>query len=198
MRKALFAVLVAVVTVLAFAPGAQASSNLKCFGTESGSTCTADKNGSFILSNNTSQYSGVYIPGQGFAGKLLSSVSALQFNYDGAISGGSPRFSLSVIDSTGRDGYLFIDAASCNMADVTTSPSSGLVSPLVDTTCVVSGYYYNVDGSTDSFYYSSWQDFLNSADGQGAKFFTNNLFVIADQAGTVTVSNIKVATSSKK
>jgi hypothetical protein len=174
------------------AGAAQGASGLKCFGQESGSTCTSTKAG-YTLAVDAGEYAGVYVPGQGLTGKSLAGVSSLQFNYTGEISGGSPRFSLSVTDAAGRDGWLFIDAASCNVADNSTSPSTGLVSPLVDPTCAVSGYYFNADGSATGYYYSSWQDFLNSADGEGARFFSNNSFVIADQAGTVTVSNVSVA-----
>lgn len=192
MKRAFLTTAVVAAMALATAGTAQGASALKCFGEESGSTCTSTKAG-YILDVDAGEYAGVYIPGQGLSGKLLAKVSALQFNYSGAISGGSPRFSLSVIDSTGRDGYVFIDAASCNTSDDSSSPSTGLVSPLDDPTCAVSGYYWNSDGTTEGFYYASWQDFLNSDDGTGARFFTNNSFVIADQAGTVTISNVDVA-----
>jgi hypothetical protein len=177
---------------VATAGTAQSASGLKCFGQESGSTCTSTKAG-YELVVGTGQYAGVYIPGQGLNGKSLAGITSLQFNYTCDISGGSPRFTLSVIDGSGRDGWLFIDAASCNVGDNTASPSTGLVSPLVDASCAVSGYYWNSDNTTSGFYYTSWQNFLASSDGTSARFFSNNSFVIADQAGSVTVSNISVA-----
>lgn len=162
--------------------------SLKCFGTDSGSECISNKNGSFTLVNDAGEYSGVYVPGKSIAGKSFSSVTQLQFNYDGDISGGSPRFTLPIIDATGRDGWVFIDAPTCNIADNTSSPSAGLVSPLVDPSCAVSGYVWNADNTTEGFYYASWQDFLAGVGGT-SKIGTNTPFIIADQAGTVTVSN---------
>jgi hypothetical protein len=175
---------------------AASKTSLKCFGTESGSECIANKDGSFTLVNGAGEYSGVYIPGQRLAGKAFATVSQLRFNYDGDISGGSPRFTLPIIDSTGRDGWVFIDASSCNIADNTSSPSSGLVSPLVDPSCAVSGYVWNADNTTEGFYYGSWQDFLAGIGGS-AVIGSNTPFLIADQGGTVSVSNVVFGAGKK-
>jgi hypothetical protein len=197
MRRLILGAGAAVLGLVTLAPAAQSATSLKCFGTESGSTCTPLKNGAFTLSNDAGEYSGVYVPDSGLNGKLYSSISKLQFNYSGDISGGSPRFTLPILAADGRDGWVFIDAASCNVADNSTSPSTGLVSPLVDPSCAVSGYLFNADSTTEGFYYTSWNAFMAGV-GSGARFFSNNPFVIADQAGTVTVSNIQLATSGKK
>ena len=188
------------------APGANAepsskSSQLACFdGTTDGvadGSCVRDSSSFVLDANNESAdpdgaYAGVYLTNKSLSGKSFATVTSLGFSYDGAVSGGSPRFSLPIVGSDGRDGWVFIDAASCNDGE-------GHVAPLADPTCVVSGYYWNPDGSaeqTEGFYYTNWSDFL--AGEPGAEFGSNYAFVIADQPGIVTVSNVVLGNAKQR
>jgi hypothetical protein len=111
------------------------------------------------------------------------------------VSGGSPRYSIPVLNAEGNDGYVFIDAASCN-------DGAGLVAPLTDATCVVSGYVWTdfqddpatpeIEYSPESFYYTSWADFLAGEPDLTVRpgYAT---FIIADQPGTVTVSDVQLS-----
>ena len=199
------AIAAAAIAVVA-APGANAapnpkSSQLACFdGTTdgvAGGSCARDGNSFTLDADNPTgdpdgAYAGVYLTNKSLSGKTFASVTTLGFSYDGAVSGGSPRFSLPIIGSDGRDGYVFIDAASCN-------DGAGHVAPLTDPTCVVSGYYWNPDGSsepTEGFYYESWSDFL--AGESGAELGSSYAFVIADQPGVVTVSDIQLGNAKQR
>lgn len=191
---AVFALAVGGATVLGFSASANAdpsptANQQICFdGASEGAgngVCTRNKNGDFTLSNAApGDYSGVYVPRSGFVGKHFSEIT-LGFSYDGDTAGGSPRYSIPVLESDGpRDGYVFIDAPTCN-------DGAGQVAPNSDPTCAVSGYYYEANGSVvDSFYYGSYDAFLA---GEGdPTVFDAIPFVIADQPGTVRVFDIKL------
>jgi hypothetical protein len=199
--KAGFAIGATVVALLAVGTGGAAQAagtNLKCFGTDSGSTCVQNKNGSVTLTNDAAgEYAGVYVPGQGLAGKPLTSVTALQFAYSATVTpnGGNPRFNLYITNTTGQTGVAFIDTRTCN----TSSPDNpdlmdGYVNPLSDPDCAISGYY--IGG--DSFAYASWSDFV--AGEAGAKFAAESPEVMIDSGyqGSVTLSSIKIVVSGKK
>ena len=74
--------------------------------------------------------------------------------------------------------------------------------PLTDTTCVVSGYLWTdwqddpntaeIEYTPESFYYNSWADFLAGI-GSTLTVGDNYAFIIADQPGTVVLSDIKLA-----
>src|SRR5215204_6071122 len=94
-----------------------AGTNLKCFGTDSGSTCVQNKDGSITLTNDAAgEYAGVYIEDQRLVGKPLTSVTVLQFAYNASVTpnGGNPRFNLYITNSAGQTGPVFIDTRTCN------------------------------------------------------------------------------------
>ena len=175
-----------------------AGTNLKCFGTASGSTCIQNKDGSVTLTNDApGEYAGVYVPGQALVGKPLSSVTALQFGYNATQTpnGGNPRFNLYITNPAGQTGTVFMDSTTCN----TSFPNDpalkvGFVNPLSDPDCAVSGYY---DGGA-SFSYPSWKAFL--AGQSNVKFAAESPEIMIDSAyqGAVTVSNVKLALSGRK
>jgi hypothetical protein len=175
-----------------------AGPNLQCFGTDSGSTCVQNKDGSTTLTNDAAgEYAGVYVPGKGLAGKPLTSVTALQFAYDASVTpnGGNPRFNLYITNSIGQTGTVFIDTRTCN----TSFPDNpdlqvGFVNPLSDPDCAISGYY--AGGS--SFSYSSWTAFV--AGETNARFAAESPEIMIDSAyqGSVTVSKVKLALSGRK
>jgi hypothetical protein len=197
-RLAVGAVIAALLTVGTAGAAQAAGTNLKCFGTDSGSTCVQNKNGSVTLTNDgDGEYAGVYVPGQGLTGKSLTSVTALQFRYDATVTpnGGNPRFNLYITNSAGQTGTVFIDTRTCN----TSSPDNpdlraGFVNPLSDPDCVISGYYTG----GPSFSYPSWNAFLEGE--TNARFAAESPEVMIDSAyqGSVTISNVKLSVSGRK
>ena len=193
------------------APGANAAPSPKpnqsvCF-TGGGGTCTALGGGAFTLgipaSGNYSSYAGVTVSSKSLTGTAFADLTKVQFTYEGDIAGGSPRYSLKVVGADGRDGWVFVDAASCD------DNGDGVVDPLDEPACVVSGYFFNTDGSTESFYYTSWDAFL--AEESGAVLGDRKPFVVYDFApggtapeyadnpeGSVTVSEIFLAAAKKR
>ncbi len=144
-------------------------------------TCVRNGAKSFTLTNPApGDYSGVYVESSSLSGMRFADITSLGFAFAGATSGGSPRYSIPIAGG----GYVFVDAASCNTSD-NPAASSGTVDPLHDQTCVVSGY-----DSTHDFYYPSWQAFLNGE--PGITVANNYVFIVADQPGTVTLSNIEL------
>ena len=111
----------------------------------------------------------------------------LGFNYTGVATAGSPRISLP-IDVTGdgtTDFYAFIGAFYCN-------DGAGLVDPIHDSTCTI---FYT--GGPDSGY-PNWAAFVAAHQTWHVGAIP---FVIADDAGFWTVSNVHLgeaaATSDK-
>jgi len=184
------------------ASAANASSQLLCFdgttdtangdtgGAVYGGVCTRTSNGA-ILDNSvpvgSGDYSGVYYQTSSLSGKTLGQVTQLSFNYTGVATAGSPRISLP-IDVTGdgtTDFYAFIGAFYCN-------DGAGLVDPIHDSTCTI---FYT--GGPDSGY-PNWAAFVAAHPTWHVGAIP---FVIADDAGFWTVSNVHLgeaaATSDK-
>jgi len=115
-------------------------------------------------SDPNNNYSGVYLKQDSLQDKPVSDVT-LHFSYVGDVSGGSPRFSIPLGDSIHR--YLFVDAAS--------NPGSKTVE-LTDTTWVST---YTWSGTFGEF---------KAKNADAAVHGT--AFIIADQPGIVTISNI--------
>src|SRR5687767_10790383 len=106
------AVMAFAVVGLSFSP-AQAAPSTKanqptCFTDDSGSTCVRKGSAFTIVNDLPGEYGGVYVENQSLAGKSVSEISELGFRYSGAVSGGSPRYSIPIIDADTNDGYLFI------------------------------------------------------------------------------------------
>jgi hypothetical protein len=173
------------------AAASNGSSQLLCFdgttdtangntgGAVYGGVCTRTANGAMLNNSapvGSGDYSGVYYKRSSLSGKLLGSVTQLSFNYMGVPTNGSPRISLP-IDVTGdgtTDFYAYISAFHCN-------DGAGLVDPIHDTTCTI---FY--DGGPISGY-PNWAAFVAAHPTWHVGAIP---FVIADDAGLWTVSNV--------
>ena len=162
------------------APG---QNKLTCFDGPSentiyGGSCTitskAAKKGAAVLDNTDGDtdgsYSGVYIETNNLAGQALSDITSISFQYTGTATAGSPRISLPL--SSG--GYAFISAYYCNNG-------AGLVDAINDETCTI---YYGANS------YENWDAFV--AANPGATVGTDYSFIIADDPGTWTISNVRL------
>jgi hypothetical protein len=162
---------------------------LLCFsGTDDGGpyggTCTLTRRGansSALLVTNDGDpdgsYAGVYSNNRWIYGKSLSSISTLSFRFSGdAASAGSPRFSVP-IDTDGdgdTDIWAFISAFYC-------SNNSGTVSA-TNPGCTIftsdGGSFSSVDALVEAY-----------PDAEIAN--DNYVFVISDEPGQWTISNVK-------
>ena len=173
------------------AAASNGSSKLLCFdgttdtangqtgGAVYGGVCTRTADGA-VLDNSvpvgSGDYSGVYYKTSSLSGKLLGDVTQLSFNYTGIPTAGSPRISLP-IDVTGdgtTDFYAFIGAFYCN-------DGAGLVDPIHDSTCTI----FYTGGPVSG--YPNWAAFVAA---HPTWHVGATPFVIADDAGLWTVSNV--------
>jgi hypothetical protein len=170
------------------APG---QNKLQCFsgsadgdqgGVTYGGTCrllSSGAKGTAVLDNSDGDtdgsYSGVYVENSNLNGKRLSEIAQLSFQYTGTATAGSPRFSLPLSGG----GYAFISAYYCNNG-------AGLVDAISDPTCTI---YYN--GAS----YENWAAFV--AANSALTVTSATPFVIADDAGSWTVSNVKLGKAGK-
>jgi hypothetical protein len=155
--------------------GAKGSATL----TVTGATGTGDA-GVYYLGYNNSIYS---VP--------LANVTQLSFNYTGTATGGAPRFSIPIDQDNnsstgnpslgaGTEGFAFVGAALCN-------DGAGFVDVVNDPTCDVN--YLGVD-------YPNWAAFT-AAFPSAVVSFGDYVFVIADETGTWTVSNVVIGKPGK-
>jgi hypothetical protein len=127
-------------------------------------------NAGATFTNEAGEYSGVYVKSKSLSDKPLADLD-VSFKSTGQTAGGAPRFSLPL--NTGVNQYAFLDASNCG--------TSGVVSTN-DPTCRV---FLNF--GTESF--ANWDAFAAAKPSwRIAKDATP--FIIADVAGTYTVSNI--------
>lgn len=177
------------------APG---QNKLTCFdGTTDGGytgVCTLNSKGakgSATLNNNDgdldpyNNYSGVYVLNSTMYETLLSGITQLSFSYTGdAATAGSPRISIPVDtnDDGVSDGYLFASAYYCN-------DGAGMVDIINDPTCQI---YTNF--SADSF--ANWAELVAL---HPAWAIANDayVFLVADDPGSWTVSNVKFGKAGK-
>ncbi len=185
------------VTANAAAPTTAPGQNkLKCFdgpseGTIYGGDCVLTSNGArgpATLDNTDGDvdgsYSGVYVDNSNLNGKNIGEVTQLSFSYTGTATAGSPRLSIPV-DTNGDgtpDGYLFVSAFYCN-------DGAGLVDAINDPSCTI---YTNF--SSESF--DNWADLVAT---YPTWFIANDspIFIVADDAGMWTVSNVKLGKPGK-
>ena len=154
-----------------------------------GGTCTLPTKGakgSAVLDTDggdiDGEYAGVYVENSNVYGKLLSAVATLSFEYVGSVPGaGAPRFSLPVAETGGTtDAYAYISAYYCN-------DGLGLVDATNDPTCTI---WYGANS------YVNWAAF--TAAYPSAKVATDAyVFVIADEPGNWTVSNVNFGKPGK-
>lgn len=179
MRKLLIVLGIAILAIIGFAPNAGAApsataNKLKCFdgaseaasvgaapGTYGYGVCT-QKGQTFTLDNPApGDYSGVYVEAQNLEGQSVKNLG-LTYTYSGTTSGGSPRFSIPLFGG----GYAYVDAA-CDA-------NGDRIINLQEPGCNISdsnGYY----------------GLASSYPGVVGAGYT---FIVADQPGTVTLSNI--------
>lgn len=186
---------------LAQADAGTAGNKLQCFsGTEDGGyngTCTLIKNGADINTvdadaDPNNAYAGVYIQNSNLNGKRLSEINKLSFSYSGSgVAGGSPRVTFPIdIDGDGvttypgYDDYVTSDALGCGNGAAT----SGTVDPLNNSACTVS-----LNGGAT---YANWSAFL--AAFPNARVGDNLPFVIVDQPGTFSITNVQLGRGAAK
>ena len=136
--------------------------------------------------NVNGSYSGVYIIGSNLNGKLLADVGQLSFVYTGDPTAGSPRISLPLdINSDGiTDVYAFIGATYCNNG-------AGLVDAIKDPTCTIFVTGGDIGG------YSDWQALIAAYPTARVGPDGALPFVIADDAGLWTVSDVRLGKASR-
>lgn len=171
-----------IVLVAAFAllaTPALAANPLLCFADAPG-TCLISS-GIATLNNTSGGGSGVYTAVSSLTSKTLAQVNQLSFSYTGTPTAGSPRISLPVdMDANGTtDVYAFIGANLCNNG-------SGLVDAINNLSCKIFITGGDVGG------YTGWAAFVTAF--PSAKVGPDVPFVIADDAGLWTVSNIHLGT----
>ncbi len=152
-------------------------------------TCTVNADGTATLDtidgdlDPNNAYAGVYLQNSNLSGKRLRDVNQLAFSYSGTgEAGGSPRLSIP-IDENGdgtTEAYAFIDTLGCN-------DGAGTLDAINDATCNV---YYGAAA------YPNWAAFA-SANPQ-YRISQSLTFVIVDQPGTFTVSNIRLGKGPAK
>lgn len=193
MRKStitgLVGALALVAASIAFAGNANGN-KLSCFsGTEDGGyngVCALTADGATLDnvdgdSDPSNNYSGVYLQNSNLDGKALGSVNSLSFRYTGTATAGSPRFSLPIDTGSGTTAlYAFVSAYYC-------SDGAGLVDVLGDPTCTI---------------YAGSESFANWAALVAAhpdwRVGPNLPFVIADDPGTWTVSDVRLGKGPAK
>jgi hypothetical protein len=155
-----------------------------------GGHCTLNASGTGATLDNTvtgpdGSYSGVYYAVSSINGAVLSDVSNLSFNYTGTPTAGSPRISLPI--DTDNDGdtefYISIAAFHCNNG-------AGLVDPMNDATCTI---WSNLDGTTPLG--SNWDAVV--AAHPTWRVSDDLPFIIADDPGLWTVSNVHLGEAAK-
>ena len=193
MRKAILIVCIAA-TALAGATvalaGNEKGNTLSCFsGTQEGGangTCAFTTDGATLntIDGNTNpydNYAGVYLQNSNLDGKSLADVNKLSFRATGTTTAGSPRFSLPIDTGDGTTAfYAFVSAFYCNDGD-------GLVDAVNDPTCEI---------------YAGGEAFKNWAAMIAAhpdwRVGPNLPFVIADDPGVWTVSNVQLGKGPAK
>ena len=165
-----FALVVGLVLAIAIAgTSSAAASKFRSFGT---GTVTLNRTGAHLV-NGPGEYSGIYLRSRGSANWVKS--VHMSFDYSGSVAGGAPRFSIPLDTNRDRvvDGYAFLDAQNCG--------DTGTVST-DDNDCKV---FLNFS----SDWFANW-DALVAAHPNWRIPPRSIPFVIADQPGNYTVSNV--------
>lgn len=176
-------------------PTPPGQNKLQCFTDEGGlASCTLltkGAKGTAVLDTTAGGYAGVYVLNSNinlYAGQQtpLSAISMLSFSYTGTPTNGSPRISLP-IDTGGDDvtnEIASISAFWCNNG-------AGLVDAIKDPTCTI---FLNSDGTTPVA--TNWAE-LVALHPDWTVPFDNFVYVIADDPGLWTVSNVTLGKPGK-
>ena len=172
-------------TVMAAAPSAApGQSKIQCFA-DGDATCTlkgSGAKGSATLKVNAGGVAGVYFVGYNNSvyGAKLGDLTPLSLFYAGdAPTAGAPRFSIPIDENNDglTEAFAFVPAISCNNGH-------GKVDVIGDATCLV---YYAPDGVAG---WANWAAFAAAHPTWEVALTDNYLFVIADEPGTWTLSNV--------
>src|SRR4051794_5775637 len=166
-KRRIAAPALALVALVAFTGSALAAPNVTL--TKFGDGAVTFAGSAATLHNDAGQYSGVYVKAKSLSDKPLANVD-FSFNYTGDKAGGAPRFSIPL--STGS--YAFVDALNCGDTGIVDTASP---------TCTV---FINTGGS-----YANW-DAMAAANPTWRMASGKVPFVIADQPGTYTLTNINL------
>ena len=192
MRKTILTVVVTAVALVGASitlAGNENGNKLSCFsGTTDGGfngTCAFTGDGATL--NNVdgdtdpfNNYAGVNLQNSNLDGKALADVNKLSFRYTGAATAGSPRFSLPIDTGSGTTAfYAFVSAFYCN--------DGGLVDAVNDATCTIFA-------GSESF--ANWAAMV--AAHPTWRVGPNLPFVIADDPGTWTVSDVQLGKGPAK
>ena len=143
-----------------------------------GGLCTINPGGTSATLNNlvpvgSGDYSGVYYKTSSLSGKMVGDVTQLGFSYTGTTPGaGAPRISLPLNTGEGTV-YAFISAFHCNNG-------AGMVDAINDATC-------QIFVGSESF--DNWAALVEAHSGYTVG---TTPFVIADEPGAWTVSNVNL------
>jgi hypothetical protein len=150
-----------------------------------GGVCTILPGGTSASLNNTvtgpnGQYSGVYYATSNLSGDLLTSITQLSFDFTGAATAGSPRISLPIDTNNNgtTDFFAFISGFHCNNG-------AGHVDPIHNASCLIFYTGGPVSGQT-------WAQFTANGGGTWRVATDTVPFVIADDVGFWTVSNVQL------
>ena len=170
MRRLIVTAALSALALFVVAGAFGAPANLKSFGSESGSEVTVLTSSSATIVNEAGGYGGVYVQGKSLQGKSLAKAD-FAFTAAGVVAGGAPRFSIPINDGAfdPNADYAFLDVANCGGTLVSTE----------DASCKV---YFGND------VFANWDDF--AAKRPDYKIASAIPFIIADQAGSYTVSGI--------
>ena len=126
---------------------------------------------------STDQYSGVYLEKSNLPGKAIGRVKQLGFSYTGIATAGSPRISLPIDKNSDgvKDGYAFISAYYCN-------DGAGNVDAVADPTCTI--YFGDEQYANLAAMVAAHPEYRVAP--------KSTPFVIADDPGSWTVSNVKL------
>lgn len=183
MRRGMLAALAATAALVgasAALAGSENGNRLSCFA-GSGGTCTLTGE-SATLDNSSGGYSGVYLQNSNLDGKLLADVNKLSYRYSGSPAGaGAPRISLPIDTGSGETSfYAFVASFYCN-------DGAGLTDVLDDPTCTIFA-------GSESF--ANWAALV--AEHPDWRVGPNLPFVIADEPGTWTVSDVRLGKGPAK
>ena len=183
MRREILAALAVMVTLVGASAALAGSANgnhLSCFD-GFGGTCTLTEGGA-VLDNATGGFSGTYLQNSNLDGKRLGDVNRLAYRYAGDAPGaGAPRISLPIDTGSGTTAfYAFVASFYCN-------DGAGLTDALNDPSCTIFA-------GSESF--ANWAALL--AAHPDWRVGPDLPFVIADETGTWTVSDVQLGKGSAK
>ncbi len=146
--------------------------------------CKLISKGATLKNPASGDYSGVYVNGDNLQGKALGAVNNLSFHYTRDTAGGAPRLSLAIDkDADGAwDFFAFADSNGCSQPAAKSNIVNMITRGTQNPTCNIYGEGGALHVGYDAFV----------AAYPGAVYATDAVsFVIADQAGSYRVAQVK-------